>query len=134
MRFTAAFALALLVIVAAGCDEKKPEPSTPAELCSARVDCPNDRTNGKLDECSDASFDPTCGPAYREYYACFQNNRVCDGKGLLDQDASNARCSEVGSAWTACVSPSADTFVEPDTAIEDTFTDPDTSTDDASPD
>jgi len=122
-----AIVIALLV---AGCEEKRVDSAT--GVCAARVNCPNERAPAKVDECNDAASDPGCGAAYQAYFACFQKNQVCDGRGLVDHDASIARCANLADAWGTCVTPAADTAEPPDTAIEDTFVEPpDTSSDDA---
>ena len=127
MRFTprALLPVFLLVLLLLGaCSEKKEEPT--GGVCAARVNCPNERAPAKVEECSDAAYDPTCGDAYRAYFACFQRNQVCDGRGLLDEDASAARCAVLAEAYGNCVTPVTDSGETVDTQVEDTGSTEDT--------
>jgi hypothetical protein len=114
---------ALVALILVGCSEKKEQPAE--FVCSSRVECPNQRAPASLDECNDAAFDPNCGATYRTFFECLSRNQVCDGRGLLDPDASAARCGEQLDAWSQCAAP-VDSAVPIDTSIEDTFVAPDT--------
>jgi hypothetical protein len=131
MRY-ALFLHAAVALLLVGCSEKKDEPTV---TCSARVDCPNERASAKAEECPTAIADPNCGAAYRVYYDCFQRRQVCDGRGLVDQDASTARCSDFADAWGQCLGPgTVDTGGAVDTTVEDTSIEEDTRPFDTKPD